>query len=274
MNKKWFQNPQAILGLALMAAVLLVALFAPLLAPNDPELIDIMQKYLPPGGNYPLGTDQLGRCVFSRLLYGARYSLSISLPTLFLLSVIGLLVGTFTACAGGKVDLIMTGICDVFLSFPTLIIAIAIIGVLGKGIENIALSVLIATWAWFVRVVRAYALTEMGRDYILAARISGCGTLKLIFVHLIPNLLPQYLVYLSTSVSSSIIMVSSFAFLGLGLPAGTPEWGAMLNDARTGLYSHPELLLFPGICILITAAGFNLFGEALRDHLTPEEDSL
>lgn len=171
--------------------------------------------------------------------------------------------------------MILRGIlCDVFIAFPSLIIAIAVIGVLGNGLQNIAVSVVIATWAWFVRVVRSYSVQEMGKDYILAARISGCNTGKLVFRHLIPNILPQFLVYVSTGVASSIIMVSSFAFLGLGLPSGTPEWGAMLNDARTALYSHPELLIYPGLCIFVTAAGFNLFGEALRDILTPEEDSL
>lgn len=165
-------------------------------------------------------------------------------------------------------------LCDVFIAFPSLIIAIAVIGVLGNGLQNIAVSVVIATWAWFVRIVRSYSVQEMGKDYILAARISGCNTGKLVFRHLIPNILPQFLVYVSTGVASSIIMVSSFAFLGLGLPSGTPEWGAMLNDARTALYSHPELLIYPGLCIFVTAAGFNLFGEALRDILTPEEDSL
>lgn len=274
MRKKLFKDPQALLGLALIVLVLCVALLAPVLAPNDPKLIDTTCKYLPLGGRYPLGTDQLGRCVLSRLLYGARYSVVISIPTLMLLSVIGLLVGTLSVCAGKKVDFVWNMICDIFIAFPALIIAIAVIGVLGKGIENIALSVLIATWAWFVRVVRSYALTEMSRDYILAARISGCSTPKIVFQHLLPNIAPQFLVYVSTSVASAIIMVSSFAFLGLGLPAGTPEWGAMLNDARTGLYSHPELLLYPGLCILLTSAGFNLFGEALRDHLTPEETSL
>ena len=185
---------------------------------------------------------------------------------LLILSVIGLIVGTFSACAGEKADHFITILCDVFIAFPSLIIAIAVIGVLGNGLQNIAVSVVIATWAWFVRIVRSYSVQEMGKDYILAARISGCNTGKLVFRHLIPNILPQFLVYVSTGVASSIIMVSSFAFLGLGLPSGTPEWGAMLNDARTALYSHPELLIYP--------AGFNLFGEALRDILMPEEDSL
>ena len=232
------------------------------------------QKYAQPDAEYPLGTDQLGRCTLSRLLYGARYSIGISLPVLLILSVIGLIVGTFSACAGEKADHFITILCDVFIAFPSLIIAIAVIGVLGNGLQNIAVSVVIATWAWFVRIVRSYSVQEMGKDYILAARISGCNTGKLVFRHLIPNILPQFLVYVSTGVASSIIMVSSFAFLGLGLPSGTPEWGAMLNDARTALYSHPELLIYPGLCIFVTAAGFNLFGEALRDILTPEEDSL
>lgn len=225
MHKKLFKNPQALLGLALIIAVLCVALLAPMLAPNDPELIDMSCKYLPRSEKYPLGTDQLGRCVLSRLLYGARYSIVISIPVLLLLSAIGLLVGTFSVCAGKKVDFVLNMICDVFIAFPALIIAIAVIGVLGKGIENIALSVLIATWAWFVRVVRSYALTEMSRDYVLAARISGCSTPQIVFQHLLPNIVPQFLVYVSTSVASAIIMVSSFAFLGLGLPAGLPEWG-------------------------------------------------
>lgn len=247
---------------------------APAFSPHDPELVNLSQKYAQPDAEYPLGTDQLGRCTLSRLLYGARYSIGISLPVLLILSVIGLIVGTFSACAGKKADHFITILCDVFIAFPSLIIAIAVIGVLGNGLQNIAVSVVIATWAWFVRVVRSYSVQEMGKDYILAARISGCNTGKLVFRHLIPNILPQFLVYVSTGVASSIIMVSSFAFLGLGLPSGTPEWGAMLNDARTALYSHPELLIYPGLCIFVTAAGFNLFGEALRDILTPEEDSL
>ncbi len=170
-----------------------------------------------------MGTDQLGRCELSRLLFGARYSLVISLPTLCVLALIGLVLGTFSACAGEKTDRVLTMICDTFISFPTLIIAIAVIGILGNGLQNIAIAVIVAMWAWFTRAVRAYALIEMGKDYILSARICGCGTFKLIFKHLIPNIFPQFIVYLSTGVASSILMVSSFAFLGLGLPAGTAD---------------------------------------------------
>lgn len=274
MVKKIIKNPQALVGLMLIALVVFVALAAPILAPNDPELVDTTKKYMEACAEYPLGTDQLGRCELSRLIYGARYSLGISLPILAVLAILGLVLGTFSTCAGEKMDRALTIVCNIFLSFPSLVIAVAVIGLLGNGIKNIVIAIVVAMWAWFTRMVRSYAMVEMGKDYILAARISGCGTVKLILRHLIPNILPQYLVYLSTGIASSILMVSSFAFLGLGLPTGVSEWGAMLNEARAGLYSHPEMLIYPGICILLAAAGFNLFGEALRDILVPEEEEL
>ena len=274
MFKKIIRNPQAVVGLILILLVVFAALTAPVLAPNAPELVDTTKKYMAPCAEYPLGTDQLGRCELSRLIYGARYSLGISLPVLAVLAILGLVLGTFSICAGEKTDRVLTIICDTFLSFPSLVIAVAVIGLLGNSAKNIVIAFVVAMWAWFTRMVRSYAVVEMGKDYILAARISGCGTVRLILRHLIPNILPQYFVYLSTGIASSILMVSSFAFLGLGLPAGVPEWGAMLNEARSGLYSHPEMLIYPGICILLTAAGFNLFGEALRDILVPEEEDL
>lgn len=267
MVKKVLRNPQAVLGLVLIFVVVGAAFLAPVIAPNDPELVDVTKKFLAPCAQYPLGADQLGRCELSRLLYGARYSLGVSLPILLGLAVIGLVLGTLSACAGERWDRIFTIICDTFISFPSLVIAIAVIGILGNGTRNIIIAIVISMWAWFTRMVRSFALVEMGKDYLLSARICGCGTVKLIVEHLIPNIMPQFLVYLSTGVASSILMVSSFAFLGLGLPAGVAEWGAMLNEARSCLYSHPEFLIYPGACILLTAAAFQLFGEALRDIL-------
>jgi len=267
MLRSILKSPQAVLGLLLILAVLTAAVFCPALAPHDPEEANLLMKYAPPCEEYPLGADELGRCELSRLLYGARYSMGISLPVLVILAFLGLFLGTLSACGGEVLDHILTFVCDVFLSFPQLVIAIAIIGILGAGVRSIILAIVVAMWAWFARMVRSYAVLEMGKDYILSARLAGCGTLRLIFLHLIPNILPQFLVYLSTGVASSIIMVSGFAFLGLGLPPGTAEWGAMLNSARTAMFSHPEMLVYPGACILIAAAGFNLFGEALRDLL-------
>lgn len=272
MLKRIWKTPQAVVGIVLILIILIFAVFAPLIAPNDPELVNAANKYAGASADYPMGTDQLGRCEFSRLIYGARYSLGISLPVMLILAVSGLLLGTLSACAGEKADRILTVLCDIFISFPALIIAVAVIGILGNGFENIVIAIVISMWAWFTRMVRAYAVVEMGKDYILAARISGCGRMKLIWKHLVPNIMPQFLVYLSTGVASCILMVSSFLFLGLGLPAGVPEWGAMLNEARASLYSHPELLIYPGLCILATAAAFNLLGESMRDLLTPEEE--
>lgn len=265
MLKKIFKNPQAVIGLVIIAIVAVSALLAPLLAPHDPNEKDLLMKFSAPCADYPLGTDSLSRCELSRLLYGARYSLGISLPVLLIIAALGLFLGTLSACAGEKTDRILTFICDVFISFPQLVIAVAVIGIMGEGIGSLMVAIVVAMWAWFTRMVRSYAVMEMGKDYILAARIDGCSTVKLVFRHLIPNVLPQFIVYLSTGVASSIIMVSGFAFIGLGLPAEVPEWGAMLNSARNTLFSHPEMLVWPGLCIMLTSAGFNLFGEALRD---------
>lgn len=271
MLRRILKNPQAMVGLFFMLLVLFAALLAPLLAPHNPEKVNTTIKYLSPCTEYPLGTDQLGRCELSRLLYGARYSIGMALPTLLMLGVTGLIFGTASACTGGVFDRCFIVLCDIFIAFPSLIMAIAVIGLLGNGQVNISIAIVLSMWAWFTRMVRSYAVVEMGKDYILASKIAGCSTAQIITRHLVPNIIPQYIVYLSTGIAATILMVSSFAFLGLGLPAGISEWGAMLGEARNGLYTHPEFLIYPGICILVTAAGFNLFGEALRDMLDPEE---
>ena len=242
MTRKVLRNPQAVVGLSLVVLVLAVALFAPAMAPNDPELVDLSLKFSESSRDYPLGADALGRCVFSRLLYGARYSMGMSLPILALLAVVGLIFGTLSVCAGKTVNTVLDFICDTFIALPQLVVGIAVIGLLGDGFENVVIAILVGMWAWFARMVRAYAVVEIGKPYILAARIAGCGPLKLVFHHLIPNIMPQFLVFLSTGIGTSILMVSTFAFLGLGLPEGTSEWGAMLEDASAHLYKHPEML--------------------------------
>lgn len=274
MVYKILKNPQAVIGLVIIAIVLLVALFAPLLAPNDPNAVNIMLKFGKASSEFPLGNDGLGRCIFSRVLYGASYSMGVALPILALLSVFGLFLGSFSLCCGKTINTVLDFICDTFISLPQLVVGIAVIGMLGDGFVNIMIAIVLGMWAWFTRMVRAYAQVEMGKDYILAARVSGCGRVKLVVSHIIPNIMPQFVVFITTSIATTILMISTFAFLGLGLPAGTSEWGAMLKDASAYLYNHPEMLVYPGVCILVTAAGFNLFGEALRDILMSGEDSL
>ncbi len=271
---KILKNPQAVAGLVIIILILAVAVLAPVIAPNDPELVDVTLKFCSRSGQYPLGNDALGRCILSRLIYGARYSMAVSLPILIFLSAIGLFLGTLSVCGGKKLNAVLDYICDTFIALPQLVVGIAVIGMLGTGFRNIVIAIILGMWAWFTRMVRAYSQVEMSKDYILAAKISGCGRLGLVFRHLIPNILPQFIVFFSTGIATSILMVSTFAFLGLGLPAGTPEWGAMLKDASTHIYDHPELLVYPGICILVTSGGFILFGEAVRDILMSGEESL
>lgn len=272
MMRKILKNPQAIIGLVLIVLLCTVAFLAPILAPNDPTIVNPGIRYQEPNAQYLLGTDQLGRCELSRLLYGARASLGLALPTLIILGGISLLLGTLSACRKGWLDRVVTALYNIFIAFPSLIIAAAIIGALGNGLENLVISVVISMWARFTQLIRTYALTELSKDYITAAKVAGCGTTKIMFRYVIPNIMPQFLVYFSTGVASAILTVSSFAFLGLGLPSGTAEWGMMLSDAQSALYSHPEFLIYPGVCILVASAGFNLFGEALRDVLQPEDD--
>ena len=166
MIKKIFSRPQAVIGIILIAAVVICAVFAPAIVPNPPDEIDPSLKYHEADESYPLGTDQLGRCELSRLIYGARYAIGMSIPMLLILGILGLIIGTFSVCAGEKMDRIITFICDVFISFPSLITAIAVISVLGNGIQNIAVAVVISMWAWFARTVRSYATTEMGKSIL------------------------------------------------------------------------------------------------------------
>lgn len=270
MNKALFRNKQALIGLSLMLFISIIAVFAPLIAPNDPNKIDATSKFLSASREYPLGTDQLGRCVLSRLIFGARYSLGIAVPTLLALGSIGLALGTAAAYIGGRFERVFLIVCDIFMAFPPLIIVLSLVGALGQGVGIILAAVIFSMWVWYAKVIRTYAGAEKAKDYVLASKIAGCSGLRIVLHHIIPNILPQCLVLLSTGISSLILMVSGFSFLGLGFEAGTPEWGAMLNQARSSFYSHPNLVIYPGIGILITAAGFNLFGEALRDVISPE----
>lgn len=271
MLRKIRRNPQAMTGLAMITAILLAALLAPLLAPNDPTAVNIANTYAKASAQYPLGTDEMGRCVLSRLLFGARYSLGIAVPTLVLLAVFSTVVSTACAYIGGRTDRVFSAVCDVFMAFPPLLIAVTLIGSLGHGITNIIISIVFSMWVWFAKIVRTFVLQEKSKEYVTACRVAGCSDLQIVAGHILPNVLPQLIVYFSTGIASIVLTVSGYAFLGFGFETGTPEWGAMFSQASSYLYSHPMLIVYPGLCIIFTTAGFNLFGEALRDIISPEE---
>lgn len=272
MINKIINRPQAILGLILIVFIGIAAIFAPLLAPHSPKAINIMNAYVSPCSNFPLGTDEMGRCIFSRILYGAQNSLSIAVPTLILLAFFSTFTAMFCTYAGGIIDHIFSIICNIFMAFPPLIMAITLVGSLGQGFWSIVISILLSQWAWFAKVTRTFVVREKNKDYIIACKISGCTDRQILFHHILPGILPHLIVYYSTGIASIVLTISSYAFLGLGFPTGTPEWGAMLSNAMIYLQNAPQLLVYPGICIIVTAAGFNLFGEALRDILLQEDE--
>ena len=271
---KSLKKPQAIVGIIIIITISIFALFAGIIATNNPDDINPTMRYAESSSVFPMGTDQLGRCIFSRLVYGARYSLGIALPSLLILGFIGLILGSASAYKGGKMDRILIILCDIFMAFPAMLIAMALIGALGNSVANIIISLVASMWAWYVRMARSLSLIEVNKDYVTSAKISGARSFDILFYHIIPNMLPHFVVYICTGVSSMIVIVSAFSFLGLGLPVGAAEWGAMMNDARASLYSAPKLIILPGLCTFITAAGFTLIGEAFRDEWAGEDKSI
>lgn len=271
MVKKIFKNPQAVIGLIFISIVILMAVCASIIAPNNPELVDISMKFQKPNSQYPFGTDQLGRCVFSRLVYGAKYSLGIAIPVMLSTMIISVFIGTISSYIGGKLDMFFSVIFDIFMAFPPIVVALSLVGSLGQEIKNIVIALIFSTWVWSAKVVRSCILEEKNKEYIISAKVVGASDIDIILKHIIPNIFPTLLVYFSNGIASVVLMISGFSFLGIGIEAGLPEWGAMLNNGRAFLYSHPELIYYPGICIFFTATGFTLFAEALRDIISPEE---
>ena len=252
------KHPQIVIGVLLIALFICIAITAPLLAPNDPNATNLALKNAPPSAEYPLGCDQMGRCELSRLIYGARYSLSLTVPVLIVLAAIALFIGCYTSYKGGLIDEVIRLLCDIFMAFPLLVIAMSLVSVINNSVASIITA-------------RSYAKTECGKGYVESARVSGASAMRIVLHHIIPNVLPQFVVYFTTGIASAILSVSSFAFLGVGLIAGTPEWGAMLNDARNSIYTNPALIVYPGICLIICCAGFNLLGEGIRDFIGKED---
>lgn len=270
MLRKITKNKQAVIGLAMIAITVLLALFAPIISANDPMKVDVVMKFQEASRDYPLGTDQLGRCVYSRLIYGARYSLGIAVPTLLIIVAASIVFAASAAYMGGVADRILALICDLLMAFPPLAVTLVLVGALGQGILNLAAAMIFSMWVWYARIVRSYVLMEKNKGYVTAARIAGSTDMKIIFKHIVPNILPSLIVFFSIGIGSMILMISSFSFLGFGVEAGAPEWGSMLSNAKQYIYSRPYMIVYPGVFIFFTVAGFNLFGEALRDIISPE----
>lgn len=259
----------ALVALVIILLNILLAVFAAAIAPHDPNDVCLERKLMIADDRYPLGTDHLGRCILSRLIYGARVSLSAAFAVMTVTLAISTVVGALAGYAGGRVDALIMRICDIFLAFPSLILALALVGVMGPGLLNVVLALALSQWAWYARMIRGMVLSLKERNYVLAAKVAGTGQCTIIAKHILPNILPQIAVLATLDIGWVILHIAGMSFLGLGIQPPTPEWGAMINDGRQFLRGYPSLMAYPGIMILSVVMAFNLLGDTLRDILDP-----
>ena len=265
-------HAKAFTGGLIVLTFILVGIFGPYVAPHDPnkqELTAMMKAPEGIGANHVLGTDNLGRDIFSRVIYGSRVSLLVAFAVVFVSGLIGITLGAVSGYFGGKVDFVIQKLVEVIWAFPPLLLGITIMAFLGQGLFNLILALVAQRWIPYCRVVRAQALSLRSRDFVTAAQSLGCSHGKIILRHIIPNLIQTSLVIGTFAMASSIIAEASLSFLGVGVPPHIPTWGTMLADARIYISTAWWLPLFPGLCIFITVLGINLLGDALRDILDP-----
>jgi peptide/nickel transport system permease protein len=259
----------------IIAVMLVVAVFAPLIAPHSPTEQSLPHKLKPPawqeGGSatHLLGTDLLGRDLFSRLVYGARVSLTVAAFALLSGGLIGLAVGIIAGYLGGRVDSILMRVVDATLTFPTILIALLLAVSLGAGLRTIVIAITVIIWARFARVVRGEVLGVRARDFVSLARVHGCSSLRIMLVHIVPNVMNTFMVLLTLHIGFVIIVEASLSFLGAGIPPPTPSWGQMVADGRSHIASAWWLAVLPGAAIMLVVLAFNLFGDWLRDWLDP-----
>ena len=269
------RNKAALAGLLVLGVVAASAVLAPLAAPTDPTAQEITNRLKPPGWSSPegqlsaLGTDHLGRDILSRLIFGARISLVIGLSAVAIAGTLGTLMGLAAGYRGGRVDDLCMRLTDTMLAMPFILLALAVIAVLGPSLRNIIIVLGITSWVSYARVVRAEVLTLRTREFVAAAQALGGGGGRIVFRHLLPNVLTPVIVIATLEVARMIILESALSFLGLGIPPPTPTWGGMLADGRAYLSTAWWLATFPGLCIMLTVLGINLLGDWLRDVLDP-----
>ncbi len=270
MNHKFFLGTtKAVIAVTIFVVLLASVLLGQFFVADDANVVNLAKQFLPPSGEHFLGTDHLGRDVFSRLLLGARYSLLTVGAILLLLVTCATVLGAFTAMIGGIFDTILMRICDGMMVFPTIVLALFLISVLGAGLSNLVLAISITHMAWYIRLVRSYVLSLKNREYVLASQSMGVSRARIIIRHFLPAVLAQMCILASLDVGHMLLHVAGLSFLGLGIQPPTPEWGVMIAEAQGYLRTHPELILYPGLMIFLTTAASNLLGDALRDRLDP-----
>lgn len=267
------RNKLSLMALIILIVLLLAALFAPAIIPYPEDLADATHtaiKLKPPSAEHLMGTDELGRDIFSRVVYGARVSLSAALSAVGLALVIGIPLGAVAGSFGGWVDNVIMRITDVFLSFPPMLLAIAMVAVLGSSLNNAVLAISLSWWPWYTRLIRGQAISVKERKFVQAAETIGTSRMKIIFKHIIPNCISPVIVQASMDIGGVILTVASLSFLGLGAQLPTPEWGLMISMGRRFFPDSWWYCIFPGLAIFITVLCFNLLGDAIREILDPK----
>ncbi len=267
------RNPSFTLFLILTAAVICVAVFAPLIATHDPYEAVLADAIQPPSAEHWFGTDKMGRDLFSRVIYGARTSLCAALILVAIIVVLGTILGIVAGYFGGIVDAVIMRISDMMVSFPGMVLAIAVAGILGANIKNAIIAIAVVSWTKYARLSRSLVLKIRNRDYIAAAHVTGSQTHYILYRYMLPNALPTVLITGATDIGTMILEIAGLSFLGFGAQSPTAEWGLMLNEGRSYMMSAPWLMIFPGLAIFITVVVFNLLGDSLRDVLDPRDEA-
>ena len=267
--RRFLRRRSAVLGLGILLTLIAMSAAAPLLTANDPEQQKLSQAMIAPSLQFPLGTDYLGRDMFTRLLYGARWSLTIGFLAVALGLAAGVPLGALSGYYGGWTDLIIQRLADILLSFPGFLLALSLVAILGVGLQNVIISVGISAIPSFIRLVRGSVLTIRHQTYVEAAHSVGVRDGSIILRHVLPNAMAPVIVQATLNLGTSILVAAGLGFLGLGVQSPTPEWGAMLGEGRSYIFSASYMATFPGIAIFLAVLGFNLMGDGLRDALDP-----
>ncbi|WP_456278866.1 nickel transporter permease [Bacillus sp. AK128] len=263
---KRYRDPNMLIGIFLAVLLAVVTILGGLLVPHDPFEINMNNRLQEASAIHWFGTDQLGRDVFSRIIYGAKLTVGLSLFTIVLAVCIGVPIGLFSGFIGGKIDAFLMRIVDGILAFPDFILAIAIAGILGANLTNVIIAIVLVRWIVYARVVRGLILAEKEKEYVLVSKVSFSSTFKTIRMHLLPQVLPDIIVMAAIDVGKVILLISAFSYIGLGAQPPIPEWGAMLNEGRTFFQVLPSLMIYPGLAIMLTVLCCNLLGDGLKNH--------
>ncbi len=267
--RRLWRSKSAVIGGAIVLAVVLCAVLAPVLAPDDPEAMEMTNRLEGPSWQHPMGTDQFGRDLFTRVLYGARISLSVALIAVALSVVLGVGIGLLSGYYGGILDLLVQRLVDIFLAFPVLLLAIALVAALGSSPRNVVLALGLVGWTNYVRVVRVDVLALKGREFVQSARVVGVSDARIILRHILPNVVSPVLVLSTLGIGYAIVAEAGLSFLGLGVQPPAPSWGWTVAFGTRFLRDAPHLSTFPGLAIMVSVVGFNLLGDGLRDLFDP-----